>query len=154
MLSVSSPRRVIHSTTLRATGSLMVLAISSAWPVWPLRKAAIASGTAAMSTDEVEPVAARAKRGPATAVPVEVLDDAALVLGFADLTVGMATGFGLVDAVLPLGFAVAFVSPSLALASVFDLPLVFALGLSVAVLAALSWVAGLSADFPLVVDGV
>src|SRR5262249_61669547 len=66
MLSLSSPRRIIHSTSLRAVGSLIVFCSSAAWLDWPLRTAEIASLTAAMSAGETVSIEANANRGPAT----------------------------------------------------------------------------------------
>src|SRR2546427_3282706 len=54
MLSLSSLRRIAHSTSLRASGSLMVFCRSPAWEILPLRAAAIASLTAARSTERSE----------------------------------------------------------------------------------------------------
>src|SRR5262245_1694651 len=62
MLSVSSLRRMIHSTSLRATGSLIVFCRSAAWVVLPRRAAATASLKVAMSAAEVTSLAAREKR--------------------------------------------------------------------------------------------
>src|SRR5437870_12872089 len=60
MLSVSSLRSTAHSTSLRATGSLIDFCSSIACADLPLRAAAIASLTAATSTDGVEDVGATA----------------------------------------------------------------------------------------------
>ena len=52
MLWVSSLRRMVHSTSFRATGSLIVFWSSAACGVLPLRAAVIASRNAAMSAPE------------------------------------------------------------------------------------------------------
>src|SRR5262249_43578238 len=62
MLWVSSLRRIAHSTSLRATGSLIVFCRSAAWVVFPLRAAAIASFKAAMSAADGKSLGASADR--------------------------------------------------------------------------------------------
>src|SRR5229473_878216 len=62
MLWVSSLRRICHSTSLRATGSLMVFCRSAACVVFPLRAAAIASFKAAMSAADGKSLGASADR--------------------------------------------------------------------------------------------
>src|SRR5262245_19789810 len=62
MLSVSSLRRMTHSTSLRVTGSLIVFCNSAAWVALPRRAAAIASLKAAMSAGEATSLAARGER--------------------------------------------------------------------------------------------
>src|SRR5215831_4306977 len=52
MLWVSSLRRMVHSTSFRATGSLIVFWSSTACGLFPLRAAVIASFNAAMSVPE------------------------------------------------------------------------------------------------------
>src|SRR5947199_3623369 len=60
MFSVSSLRRMIHSMSLRARGSVIDFCSSVACAVLPLRAAAIASLAAAMSVAGVEEVGALA----------------------------------------------------------------------------------------------
>src|SRR6516164_6029366 len=62
MLWVSSLRRICHSTSLRATGSLIVFCRSAACVVFPLRAAAIASFKAAMSAADGKSLGASADR--------------------------------------------------------------------------------------------
>src|SRR5262245_51333609 len=62
-LSASSLRRMAQSTSLRATGSLIDFCSSMACADLPLRAAAIASLTAATSTDGVDDVGATANAG-------------------------------------------------------------------------------------------
>src|ERR1700704_2286784 len=102
MLSVSSLRRIAHSTSLRATGSLMVFCRSSAWLARPRRAAETASLTAAISTDEVQSVEATANRGPgAAAWVVPVVPDFDVEAAFA------LVAFALAVALLSLGTALA-----------------------------------------------
>src|SRR5262249_55818737 len=58
MLWVSSLRRMVHSTSFRATGSLIVFWSSTACGVFPLRAAVIASLNAAMSAPEATAIRA------------------------------------------------------------------------------------------------
>src|SRR5438876_5702051 len=62
MLWVSSLRRICHSTSLRATGSLIVFCRSAACVVFPLRAAVIASFKAAMSAADGKSLGASAAR--------------------------------------------------------------------------------------------
>src|SRR5947209_16283587 len=62
MLWVSSLRRICHSTSLRATGSLIVFCRSAACVVFPLRAAVIASFKAAMSAADGKSLGASADR--------------------------------------------------------------------------------------------
>src|SRR5262249_46553269 len=64
-LLLSSLRRIVHSINLRATGSLTVFCSSAACSVRPLRAAATASLTTAISAGGVESLPATAKRGAA-----------------------------------------------------------------------------------------
>src|SRR4029078_263746 len=61
---VLSERRITHSASLRATGSLMLACVALASASRPLRAASITRFTAAMSASDVEGVGATAK-GPA-----------------------------------------------------------------------------------------
>src|SRR4030081_490390 len=91
MLSVSSLRRIAHSTSLRATGSLMVFCRSSAWLARPRRVAETASLTAAISTDEVQSVEATANRGPGAAAWVlPVVTDFDVAAAFALVAFALA----------------------------------------------------------------
>src|SRR5262245_27356105 len=62
MVCVSSLRRIVHSTSLRATGSLIVLCSSAACVVLPLRAAVIPSLKAARSGAEIDSLAASGER--------------------------------------------------------------------------------------------
>ena len=59
-----SERRITHSASLRATGSLMLASVALASASRPLRAASITRFTAAISAADVEAVGATAK-GPA-----------------------------------------------------------------------------------------
>src|SRR6516165_1952716 len=58
MLWVSSLRRMVHSTSFRATGSLIAFWSSTACGAFPLRVAVIASLKAAMSVPEANAMGA------------------------------------------------------------------------------------------------
>ena len=91
MLSVLSLRKIVHSTSLRATGSLIVFARSSACDDLPLRAAVTASLRAAISAAEIgslEATANREARGAGAGV-------AAAVLGLASVFAGVPPGRGL-----------------------------------------------------------
>src|SRR5262245_4784144 len=67
MLWVSSLRRMVHSTSLRATGSTIVVCRSAACVVLPLRAAVTASRKAAISVAEAKSLAASVKRAAGAA---------------------------------------------------------------------------------------
>src|SRR5947209_20023999 len=70
MVSISSLRRITHSTTLRATGSLTDCLSSPACDDLPFRTAAIASLTALRSAGDVEEVGASGSGGAGFALPL------------------------------------------------------------------------------------
>src|SRR2546430_1140829 len=102
MLWVSSLRRICHSTSLRATGSLIVFCRSAACVVFPLRAAAIASFKAAMSAADGKSLGASADRvGRAAACGA-----AAGALGVVPAFAGVLWGRGLGSGTLLAGEAV------------------------------------------------
>src|SRR5262245_26632240 len=114
-LSASSLRRMAQSTSLRATGSLIDFCSSMACADLPLRAAAIASLTAATSTDGVDDVVATAKaeEGPFARVAmlslVFVLAPVALAL--AALSLAAAFSLALSFAAASFDFALSLRAP-------------------------------------------
>src|SRR5215831_5353527 len=102
MLWVSSLRRIAHSTSLRATGSLIVFCRSAAWVVFPLRAAAIASFKAAMSAADGKSLGASADRVGRAATWGATSGARGVVPAFA----GAVSGRGLGSGALPAGEAV------------------------------------------------
>src|SRR5262249_46998837 len=101
MLWASSLRRIAHSTSLRATGSLIAFCRSAAWVVFPLRAAAIASFKAAMSAADGKSLGASADRvGRAAAWGA-----ASGVRGVMPAFAGAFSGRGLGSGALPAGGA-------------------------------------------------
>src|SRR5262250_2931602 len=99
MFWLSSLRRICHSTSLRATRSLIVCCRSAACAVFPLRAAAIASFKAAMSAADGSSLGASADRvGRAAACGA-----AAGALGVAPAFAGVLWGRGLGSGTLPAG---------------------------------------------------
>src|SRR5499427_3431077 len=102
MLWVSSLRRIAHSTSLRATRSLIFFCRSAACAVFPLRAAAIASFKAAMSAADGKSLGASADRvGRAAACGA-----AAGALGVVPAFAGVLWGRGLGSGTLLAGEAV------------------------------------------------
>src|SRR5262245_52868112 len=93
MLWVSSLRRMVHSTSLRATGSTIVLCRSAAWVVLPLRAAVTASRKAAISVAEVKSLVVTVKRAEGGAERA-VAPVRAGVESFADVWSGRGFGSG------------------------------------------------------------
>src|SRR5436305_14413707 len=111
MLSISSLRRITHSTTLRATGSLMDCLSSPACGDLPFRTAAIASLTALRSAGDVEEVGATGSDGAGLALPLALpaafpvaLPGADFVLLAAVLAAAFSFG-GALSLTLSLSFA-------------------------------------------------
>src|SRR5262245_13843649 len=93
-LSFSSLRRIAHSTSLRATGSLIVCCRSLACAALPLRAAVIASLRAARSAGDAASLEARAGRtGRLAACGVDVAA-VAFAPAFAGALVGRGFGSG------------------------------------------------------------
>jgi hypothetical protein len=90
MLLVPSLRRIAHSTSLRATGSLMVFCRSSACVVLPRRAALTASFRAAASAEDIVSLAATANRADGVAGR----GAAAVAFGFASALAGALAGRG------------------------------------------------------------
>src|SRR6478752_1910722 len=91
MLFVPSLRRMAHSTSLRATGSLMVFWRSSACADLPRRAALTASFSAAASAEDIGSPAATANR----AEGVAARGAAAVAFGLASAFAGALAGLGL-----------------------------------------------------------
>src|SRR5262245_47217080 len=126
MLSESSLRKTAHSASLRATGSFIDFCSSMACSDLPLRTAAIASLTAASSTDGVEDVGATVNDGVfAWAAVAGALVFAAVALALSLAALSLAA---LSLAALSLPAALSFAAPFS-----FDVVLSFAAALSLAV---------------------
>src|SRR6476660_9893716 len=91
MLLVPSLRRIAHSTSLRATGSLMAFCRSSACVALPRRAAFTASFRAAASAEDIVSLAATATR----AEGVAARGAAAVAFGLAAVFAGALAGLGL-----------------------------------------------------------
>src|SRR5262245_8481540 len=100
MLAVSSLRRIAHSTSLRATGSLIEFCRSSACDVLPRRAAVTASLTMATSPDGIDDATVGA--GAAGVLPAGVF---ALVV--AALVLVAALSFAVLSLVAALSFVAA-----------------------------------------------